>query len=210
VTHHADITLLRLAFRRERVAPVDRVDAGPGKEAAMPRSPLWRLLFSLAAMVVLTTASAQVRLEPTVAAFPANDDEFTDEPTKVGIDIRTDDSGIVIVLTEAGAGALPDIVTGFAGEMPTTTLGGVDVHAAMNLCQSIVRRPGGFVLTHEEVGLTRLAAAYRTALEDAGLTFENQHLSGSSRTLVFTTATGQPIRLSFTPRAADVEVYVGR
>jgi hypothetical protein len=210
VTHHADITHFRLAFRRERVEPDDRVDAGPGKEAAMPRTPLWRLLFSLAALVVLTTASAQVRLEPTAAAFPPNDDEFTDEPTEVGIDIRTDESGLVIVLTEAGAGALPDVVTGFAGEMPKDTLGAVDVHAALNLCGAITQRPGGFTFLHEDVGLTNLAAAYRTALEEAGLRFENQHRSGSSRTLVFAMENGGPIRLSFTPRAADVEVYVGR
>jgi hypothetical protein len=180
----------------------------------MQRSSLLSLLVSLVAVALLSFASAQVRLEPTAGAFPCDDEEeFTDEPCEVGIHIRSDDQGLVIVLVEAGTGSIPDARTGFAGEMPTATLGEVDAYAAMRLCQEISQTAGGVTLIHEEIGMMALADAYRAALEEAGLTFANQSTTGSCRTLTFTRPNGQTIRLALAYRAGDVQAvqaYLGR
>ncbi len=166
-------------------------------------------------LALLAIANAQgagyVRFTPSAEAFPLprTTDEFVDEPDKVGVMLDHGSDGLQVVLVPAGEGSILDAMTGFAGVMPTDTLGRVDPMAALNLCAELQTTRTGVQLVHEDVGRGAVAAAYRQALEGLGFSLTSRS-TAAGPAMTFTAPDERNVRLHVTDIGeGKVRVYLG-
>lgn len=165
--------------------------------------PLPTALMALAMLAVTlapSAAFARVAFEPASA--------LASGPETAGLTFRLDGGDLLVAVVEAGTGTIPDVVTGFVGDVPTDALGRGDTAAVLHQSDALISLAGGVVVRHDTGSFGAVISAYQQALADLGFTLVDEALAGGGRALRFA-GNDMELRAVFTPLGEGVQVYLG-
>jgi hypothetical protein len=164
------------------------------------------LPIALAAITMLAVALAPSAAFARVAFEPAS--ALASGPETAGLAFRLDGGELLVAVVEAGTGTVPDVVTGFVGDVPADVLGRGDTTAVLRQSDALISLAAGVVVRHDAASFGAVVSAYQEALADLGFALVDEALAGGGRALDFA-GNDMELRAVFTPMGEGVQVYLG-